>query len=578
MVIDRKCLADIRIVAFITTMSLCLRFLIPMHLLYNGKHDDALMNNMSQSLGFSKLQWTQLSMIKGIGYPLFLKLSLNIGISPVILGHCMYLCAGVFLVWQFRMSIHRAIWIAMIAGIAFNPVLFGTTASRIYRDVLTMSIGLAFCGVALITIDAISSRNAAWTKITASIFAQILLAVALFLVRNDAYWIVLFPPIINFAVITKHRRKTTRSEISYFVFGLLLIVGAPRVAGEINAEINDGQFGIALADDFYHGKFSELLKIWSSVATTDHRKYMTYNSEQREIAYRVSPTLAKLADVIEGPKSADWRSITCQATSGAICEDIAGGYFPWALRDAIENVYRPIDGVEFQTILKKAANEIKLFCMSSTQACGNPGMNILLPATDEIELKSSATYFADYMFTRTLLFRDDIWLNPTPPVDGDSYETVSNWQRLLDRSWGQKSTTKFGTPEYLRDPIRLILSSFGYLLATWSFLGIAGIPFGAKRGLGLYVVMWKSIAFFSISSLYVFLIAIFGANSFGPMIQESSKQMAYLIQPTPFIIIAAGLGWSITLTRLQAMNSDHKIHDDTKSSGVVSELASKINF
>ena len=573
MVVDRKRFIDGVIVTCIAALSVCLRVLIPMHLLYNGKHDDALMNNMSQNLGFSRLQWTQLSMIKGIGYPLFLKFSLHIGISPVLLGHCMYLCAGVFLVWQFRLSIHRTIWFMMIAGIAFNPVLFGTTASRIYRDVLTMSVGLAFCGVALITIDAISSRNAARTKITASIFTQVLLAVALFLVRNDAYWIVLFPPIISFAVITKHRRKTTRLEISYFVFGLLLIVGAPRVAGEINAEINNKQYGVRLADDLTLGHFPDLIKVWSSLKTVDYLKFTPINREQREIAYRVSPTLAKLADVVEGPKSTGWRSISCQATSGVVCDDLAGGLFPFALRDAFEDVYHPIDGVEFQTILKKATNEILLWCMSVTDVCEKQGMNVYLPAIDEIELKSSATYFADYMFTRTLLFRDDIWLNPAPTVDGDSHETVSNWQRLLDRSWGQKSTNKRGTPEYLRSPIRLILSSFGFLLASWSFLGIAGIPFGAKRGLGLDVVMWKSIAFFSIASLYVLLIAIFGANTFGPMIQESSKQMAYLIQPTPFIIVAAGLGWSIMLTRLQAMNNNNKMNDDMNNSGVVSELA-----
>lgn len=549
MMIDRKVVSDLAVVATVTMLSAALRALVPMNLLYNGKYDDALMVNMSQQFRFSETQWTSMSMMKSIGYPLILRASLELKVSPVLITHLMYLAGAMFLAWRLRTRVHRLIWTTMTIGMAFNPVLFGTTASRVYRDVATMAVALAFVATTMVLCEAKSSDRRKRFHLLIHGCVLVVLSSILCLIRNDALWVILFLPLTGLTLVIANWKSSRRPGLLLCIFGVLVTVLSPKAAEIVGAKINEKRFGVELADDFYYGWFPRLITQWSAVDEATSRPFTPVSRSQRESTYPYSPTLNRLADSLEGSISDGWRSISCQATSGEVCDDIAGGYFPFALREAIEGVYEPRNELEFQAVFEKSTIEIAAACSSRLLVCNDSGLNVFLPAANEIDVKSSAKIFADYMFTRVFRFRDQLKFDAVPPVDGDTKETVDNWTEIIESSNGQKTSTVSGTPSVLRTPLRYVLTLFSYFLTMWAFLGVVGGIFSLNRRSLFDQRAWGVLTHLAICCVYVAIHSIVGANSFGPMIYDGNKEMSYLVQPTPFVIVAAAFGWSIILDK-----------------------------
>jgi hypothetical protein len=522
--------------------SIILRLLVPMNLLFNGKYDDALMLNMSQELGGTPQDWNMLSMAKNVGYPAFLWASLQLRISPVLLSHLLYLASCGLLLLVLKSRVSRPIWIVMSAGLYLNPVLFGATASRVYRDVLTIAVVVAVSALAMIFLDQVSNSHERRPKTALAAVALAGLSAFAFTVRNDVFWII---PLFALLTINPIKDLWKRANRGRSVLILLVTFGgvvmSPTISNQISAKWNMHRFNVSLPDDFYHGEFPELLKTWASVGSFSAPQYVSVSRQQREIAYRASGTLRTLAPKIEGPDSDGWRSISCFATGGVVCSDIAGGYFPFAVREAIDSTFAPESGLELQQILRSARNEIEVACREGSISCSGKGIAVFLPRARDMEVISGVERFADFLFLRTLRFTDRFNLDAIGTVDGDSSQTVERWNLLIDHSTGMRQVSLHGTPQLLHLPIKL-----GLIILS---IGMSAITFAGLLGLGISLLRLRldeqaiiALSFWISALLYIFFISIVSANSFGPMIYDGVREMSYLVQPTAFVFVGSCIG------------------------------------
>jgi hypothetical protein len=513
-----------------------------MNLLFNGKYDDALMLNMSQELGSAPQDWSMLSMAKNVGYPAFLWVSLQLRISPVLLSHLLYLASCSLLLLVLRPRVSRRIWIIMSAGLYLNPVLFGATASRVYRDVLTIALLVAFSALTMMFLDQVCQSHTRRQKTTFVAIALVGLSTVAFSVRNDVFWIIPFFVLLTInSIKTLWSRANRRRSFLIILAVFCGVVLSPTISNQASAMWNAHRFNIALPDDFYHGEFPELLKTWASVGNASPPQFVSISRQQREIAYQVSETLRTIAPKIEGPDSDGWRSISCFATGGVVCTDIAGGYFPFAVREAIGSTFAPESGLALQQVLRSARNELEEACRNGSISCSGKGLAVFLPRARDLEVNSSAKRFADFVFLRTLRFSDRINLEPVGTVDGDTSQTVERWIYLIENSTGLRQISLHGTPQLLHTPIKFGLVVFSIGMSAITLVGLLGLVISLLK-LRLREQTTIALAFWISSLSYVLFISIVSANSFGPMIYDGVREMSYLVQPTAFVFVGSCIG------------------------------------
>jgi hypothetical protein len=545
--------------------SIILRLLVPMNLLFNGKYDDALMLNMSQELGSAPQGWSIMSMAKNIGYPVFLWASLKLRISPVLLSHLLYLASCSLLLLVLRSRVSRPIWIIMSAGLYLNPVLFGATASRVYRDVLTIAVVVAFSALTIMFLDQVGQSHARRQRAAFAAIALVGLSTVAFSVRNDVFWIISFFVLLTINSIKALWSRANRGR-SFFIILTVFggVVLSPTISNQASAKWNAHRFNVALPDDFYHGEFPELLKTWASVGNASPPQYVAVSRQQREIAYRVSETLRKIEPNIEGPDSDGWRSISCFATGGVVCSDIAGGYFPFAVREAIDSTFDPESELALQQVLRSARNELEVACGNGSISCSGKGLAVFLPRARDIEVISSVERFVDFIFLRTLRFGDRINLEAVGTVDGDSSQTVERWNFLIKNSTGLRQISLHGTPQLLRIPIEFGLFVFSIGMSAITFAGLLGLVISILKSrlsaqAGIAFSYWIS------SLLYILFISIVSANSFGPMIYDGVREMSYLVQPTAFVFVGSCIGCDLLVGEWRRSQFNRRFSSDREA-------------
>ena len=84
------------------------------------------------------------------------------------------------------------------------------------------------------------------------------------------------------------------------------------------------------------------------------RRYVLVPREVRLTAYAASPSLAALAPAIERP---GWpQSVSCNSLG--ICDDLAGSWFLWALREAVMQTQHPRDAAQADAYFQRIADEL----------------------------------------------------------------------------------------------------------------------------------------------------------------------------------------------------------------------------
>lgn len=325
------------------------------------RHDDQLFTMLGERIA----SWRWLgaydahTLIKGPGYPLFLAANAWLG-TPISLTEALFqaVAIGVFF-WIFARISHMP-----------NVATFGYIATiwmpapyldRIMRDsIYPAQMLLIVSGMlAIFFLDLPSRRRYAWALATG------LVAGWFSLTREEGIWIV---PGIAVLVIGAILHRRYKRQIASLVLTPLLVViagyGATQIAFACTNKVVYGSF---VRVETVARPFAGALAALQSVQVGVQIPYVPVPRQAREAIYAVSPSFLQLKPVLDPPTGSPWQ-YGCQFYPQS-CGDIAGGWFQWAIRDAVADrgYYRsPQTAADFY---RQLTREIQAACRAGKLQC-----------------------------------------------------------------------------------------------------------------------------------------------------------------------------------------------------------------
>ncbi len=315
-----------------------------------------------------------LTLIKGPFYPLWLASLAALKLPVFLSQHLLYLLACFFFVTAVRPLIkHPVILFILFTALLFNPMSFSEDfTTRIIREgiypALTLLVLSGVVGV-MVRYDGPIAKLSVW-----SIGLGLSLS-AFWLTREEGVWIIpLTVLLIGITAVRHYRTGAAERTVKLIVCFLPLFI-LPAATLTV-ALINRTQYGIFSTSEL---KTSDFTDAYGALTRVRHARWdpmIPVPGETREKMYAVSPSFAELRNYLDGDRLGDWIAPGCRSLD--ICNDIAGGWFIWAFREAVSRAGYYHSGEISRQYYRRLAAEINAACDGNRLDCG-PARSSLAP-------------------------------------------------------------------------------------------------------------------------------------------------------------------------------------------------------
>ena len=343
----------------------------------DAPHDDGLFLNLAGSLSLGDWlgPYNNLTLAKGAFYPLWIATTFVSGIPLLLAEHLLYIAACALFIISIRPILSRQSILFLIWTILlFNPMSYTDgVMTRVIREGIYPALTL------LVVAGAVGILARHDRKMKALWLWSVCLGVSLsafWLTREEGVWLI--PSILlilGSAVIRMRHTQPDRwrvlSSLCVLPFCIwLLAIGT--VAG-----INKVWYGLFTTAECKSRDFLAAYGALSRVKHSQWKPYYPLPREARKRIYKVSPAFAELAPFLEGNLGEGWTSCSCQGAS--ICDDIAGGWFMWAFRDAVAMAGHYESSASVANYYRQLATEINAACARGQIECGAERASMMPP-------------------------------------------------------------------------------------------------------------------------------------------------------------------------------------------------------
>ncbi len=338
-------------------------------------HDDALFLQLGRWLLHGRWlgPYDRLTLAKGPFYPMWIAATAALHVPLLAAQQALYAAACAVVVVAVRPVLPR--WwtgLVLFTVLLFQPASFAAGPNtRVIREGIYPALTLLALGTAMGTAVRLSSRAGrlrAWAVASGASIA------ALWLTREEGVWVL---PAL--AVIAAGpwcwrggsrpvlRRAAAAGAIATIVFASAWSAVAAR---------NWREYHAFLVNEFASGGFP---RAYGALLRIDHapRRYVPIPREVRHRAYAVSPAMAELEPFLEGAVGRGWTAAGCDALH--VCDDLAGGWCMWALRDAASMASHARDAGAASAYWSRVARELDGACADGRLSCAPPRSGFLTP-------------------------------------------------------------------------------------------------------------------------------------------------------------------------------------------------------
>jgi hypothetical protein len=375
-----------------------------LYVLGGAMHDDQLFVDQAYELLHGRWlgSYSQFTLMKGPMYSLFLAGSFLLGVPFFTLLQALYTGACVALQQAVRpLKLGRGIQWALFVVLLFNPVTFESHVhGRLLRQNLIPSLALlviaALIGLYARRLDR-PRRLVPW-----ALGAGVALA-AFWLTREESVWILPSAGLIWAAAsiaVWRHRPVDRWLRLALFATpAVICALGASTVAW-----INLRHYGIFTTCEFKQIEFKDGYGALLRIEPRPWRPFIPVTREMRLRLYAVSPAFAELRPYLEGPLGEGWASASESVTHlPARKYEMAGGWFMWALRDAVALAGHCTSGAESMAFYARLAREVNEACdQGRLGPCGPRRSGFVPPLRPEYfqsflrTLPDVATFFTSF--------------------------------------------------------------------------------------------------------------------------------------------------------------------------------------
>ena len=334
---------------------------LPVTIFTTAGHDDALFWDHAQQIiaGNWLGSYNQMTLAKGVGFPLFLAINAVLGIPVTLFIALFYLFACVLLAKTLiTLKINKYFVLIIFAIILLHPELFPI---RIIRDNI-------YPALSLIIISGVIRLVFVPEKFDHTLRSVIPYGLTLgwfWLTREEGIWIV--PGIMILIGLRAIQLKKQNLPIKPVFYRLSFLSVIAIVLVSLVALINYKQYGKFEAVDFKGSAFTDATKTLNSVDVGQELPYIPVSFAKRQAIYKLSPSFKNLQDYFE-IKGKGWIKHGCKVYP-LTCGDYAGGWFDWALRDAVANQGFYDSPVHAEAFYKNITEEIKQACEQGLIKC-----------------------------------------------------------------------------------------------------------------------------------------------------------------------------------------------------------------
>lgn len=337
---------------------------IPIGLLANASYDDGLFIQHAESIFHGEWlgQYSQMTLAKGPGYPIFLALNALSGI-PITLTQSLLYVSSCFLLAIVIYRLSTSFWISIFSFLIllWDPAMIPV---RILRDDISpaQALFVLACILQFSFLSKTVKQGLKWALLGGIMLGW------LWITREDGVWLV--PGLFLFFSLRVVQLKLLNIKFSYFLTLIISFIVSAAVVWSCIAAINWIKYGDFEEVDFKSASFEHAVQAIQSVRVGRPEAYVPAPNKVLSAIYAVSPAFASLKPYFDGPGKS-WENPGC-AVYPSTCGEIAGGWFIWALRDAVASrglYHSPEQASDFYNLLTKQINDAcatgKLTCRTS---------------------------------------------------------------------------------------------------------------------------------------------------------------------------------------------------------------------
>ncbi len=316
----------------LTTAKLWFAQALPVHAVGGAIHDDALFLKLAEHLLHGRWlgPYDQLTLAKGPAFPVWVALVFQTGLPLFLAQQLAYAVACGLVVLALRPWLAGgAASLGSYALLLLNPMSFdGNSLARILRQPLYATLGLVvFAALIALTHHRAGPlrRQAGWAALGGLAFG------CFWLTREESIWLVPAVLLLLAALwrptaenwISRTRRLLPAVATFATAFSLPLLA-----VSTLNLR-HYGWFGTV---EFRAAEFKAAYAALTRIQAGPELPQIAVTRRMREAAYAASPAFAELRPHLEGPVGDHW----CEKEKfPATDRQIFGGWFMWALRDAV---------------------------------------------------------------------------------------------------------------------------------------------------------------------------------------------------------------------------------------------------
>ena len=329
----------------------------PIYVQYTMKYDDQLMVNLANNIinGNWLGDYNSKTLIKGIITPLFVSFTYILHIPFLIGKEILYDLACIFFINIISKKVKsRKILFITFLAILFNPVEYSTELSRVYRDGIYMSLVIFMIGQALGILFTIKEDLKVQRKYLIELGITIS---AMYLCREENIWIYPFlcfmiASIIIIILLDKKMENKIKRSIQYFIPVIIILINI-----NIVCILNYKYYGVYELNQYWGKDFKAAYGALTRVKPEQEIDRVPVTQDTLEKLYELSPKLSELRDFFNGNMGKEW-----QMCGEHISGEINGGYFHWALMNAVEERGYYKDAKTANQYYKELAKEINDLC------------------------------------------------------------------------------------------------------------------------------------------------------------------------------------------------------------------------
>lgn len=333
----------------------------PIEIHADASYDDALYMALGRHIADGDWlgSYDQYTLIKGVGYPLFLAVNAWLRL-PVSLSHAIFQCAavGIFF-WVFA----RLSSMPSLAACGFVITLWTPSPYllRLARNAIYPGQTLLLFAALIYTLcaDLSKKKRITWALLTG------LLGGWFSLTREEGIWVAPGVAIIFF--YATHGAWSRRTLTKDIMIPLVTMALTFMVTQGGVSYMNEIAYGTYTRVEINSSPYKNALAALESVEVGQRIPYVPVSHQARLAIYEVSPAFRSLESYFDGPNLTRWQwGCPYYPTS---CGDIAGGWFLWALRDAVATNGHYSSPTAAAKFYRELTDEIKGACSDGRLKC-----------------------------------------------------------------------------------------------------------------------------------------------------------------------------------------------------------------